>query len=53
MAFFFDPVKEMPLKIKDEDEVTKFERKIRAKREKAAKQQREGWLNEYSDFGDE
>lgn len=53
MAFFFDPVKEMPLKIKDEDEMTKFERKLYAKREKAAKQQREGWLNEYSDFGDE
>ncbi|MBQ3426309.1 MAG: O-antigen ligase family protein [Clostridia bacterium] len=53
MAFFFDPVKEMPLKIKDEDEMTKFERKLYAKREKAAAQQREGWLNEYSDFGDE
>ena len=53
MAFFFDPIKEMPLKIKDIDEMSKFERKLRAKREKAVQQRKEGWLNEYSEIGEE
>lgn len=46
MAFFFDPVKEMRLKIKDKDEMTKFERKLLAKREKAREQQRKARLSE-------
>ncbi len=53
MAFFFDPVKEIQLKIKDEDEMTKFERRLSKKHEKAREQQREGWLNEYSEWGEE
>lgn len=47
LAFFLDPVKDMPLKIKDEDEWTKFERRLHKKREKAQRQQREPWLNGY------
>lgn len=46
MAFFFDPIKEAQLKIKDNDEMTKFERKLLAKREKAREQQREARFND-------
>ncbi|MBR4723212.1 MAG: O-antigen ligase family protein, partial [Clostridia bacterium] len=46
MAFFFDPIKEAPLKIKDSDEMTKFEQKLLAKREKAREQQREARFND-------
>ena len=47
LAFFFDPIKQMQLKIKDKDEMTKFERKLYKKREIAKEQQREAWLNYY------
>ncbi|MBQ7718636.1 MAG: O-antigen ligase family protein [Clostridia bacterium] len=46
MSFFFDPVKEMQLKIKDTDEMTKFERKLLEKREKSQGQSRKARFSE-------
>ena len=46
MAFFFDPIKERQLKIKDNDEMTKYEKKLLAKREKALEQQRRARFSE-------
>ena len=46
MSFFFDPVKEMQLKIKDTDEMTKFERKLFEKREKSQGQSRKARFSE-------
>ncbi len=53
MAFFFDPIKDMPLKIKESDEMSRFERTLYKKREKAAMQKRDAWLDEYEYWGDE
>lgn len=52
MAFFFDPIKEMQLKIKDEDKMTKLERSLRKKREREQSQHREAALTyyEYEDY---
>ena len=46
MAFFFDPIKERQLKIKDSDEMTRYEKKLLAKREKALEQQRRARFSE-------
>ena len=53
MAYFFDPVKERVLKIKDGDEMTKHERRLYAKRAKAERQRRDPWFDQYSEFGEE
>lgn len=41
LCFFFDPVKDIPLKIKDNDEMTKFERWLYAKNERNKESQQE------------
>ncbi|MBQ7660922.1 MAG: hypothetical protein IJS44_02570 [Clostridia bacterium] len=45
MSFFFDPVKERPLKIKDTDKMTEYERKLYERREKARAEQRQARFN--------